>query len=525
MGKNIALFFDGTWNRPQEDGGTEANTNVRKLFLATENSPRQVARYICGVGSGGGRIHSAVAGAGGLGVSANIQKGYEKLVKHFKAGDHLFLFGFSRGAYTARSLAGFLNHVGLLLASHIEDVPKAFELYKSRANVQDSELWPFLRQLIGRDNLEPAPVPVYLIGAWDTVGRLGIPDPLGIIPDRVVRFHRTDLPKNVTHARHALALHELRWQFEPVLWTSFDPKVQTLKQVWFPGAHCDVGGGYKDTRLSDIALRWMTSEAMRPDGSGSGLHVNEMGLSMQPDSLAPVHHELKKWFALNPAVVRSALKKWPVPAADTLEVAESARNRCWDPARAGYRAWRPDVQWAFNRIDCLTLQLDLWTRYNRPSLTLGAKPWWARLRPKHIVDIITRARQLVAARPLIGGPSATVTIRSGQPLEQSLCVLFLYAGVDLVRDLIASYDQGFKEAPSDLASVSYDDAKLRRQAAAWMGQLDFFEKALSELGRLLPQDLGDAYRATVWPQGAMELGVRGALRVTIFQLTSKPIRF
>jgi hypothetical protein len=523
MSKNVALFFDGTWNRPQENGGAEANTNVRKLFLATEKTG-QIARYICGVGSGDGRFRKPLAGAGGLGVSRNIQKGYEKLVKYFREsdGDHLYLFGFSRGAYTARSMAGFLNYVGLLLESHIADVPKAFELYKSRANVQDSDLLPFLRKQLGRDDVAFASLPVYLIGVWDTVGRLGIPDPLGVIPDRVVRFHRTDLPKNVTHARQALALHELRSQFEPVPWTSHVPE-QTLKQVWFSGAHGDIGGGYCDARLSDITLRWMASEAMRPDGSASGLHVNETLLPLRPDALGPVQHELKKWFALNPSSTRSALKRRPTPGVDTMEVAESARYRCWEPTRPTYSAWRPDVKWALNRIDRLTLQFDLWMLYKRPSFAPGAKPWWAKLRPKHVAEVVTHARQLIATKSFIDGPSATLTIQSAFTPAQTLCVLFLYGGPEVTRELIDSCDQRFIQARKDLEQLAaVSDAALRRQADAWKQLVHRFADALSDARELLPPALVGAYGTTLQPPS---VSAHGALDQRIFELTRQPIKF
>ena len=147
MSKNVALFFDGTWNRPRDNTGDGANTDVRKLFLAAEDSPRQVARYIPGVGTSGDKSHDVFGGIGGLGVSENIRDGYAKLVEYYRPGDHLYLFGFSRGAYTARSLAGFVHSIGLLLKEQIDRVPEAFKLYKSNARVEDSNLWPFLPSL------------------------------------------------------------------------------------------------------------------------------------------------------------------------------------------------------------------------------------------------------------------------------------------------------------------------------------------------------------------------------------------
>jgi Uncharacterized alpha/beta hydrolase domain (DUF2235) len=519
MSKNVALFFDGTWNRPHERSDKGANTNVRKLFLAADDSPRQVARYIAGVGTSGSKSRDALGGLGGLGVSENIRDGYAELVEHYVPGDHLYLFGFSRGAYTARSLAGFVRCVGLLLNAHIDRVPEAFELYKSSARAEDSDLWPFLRQILRRENLEAAPVSVYLIGVWDTVGRLGIPGPLGVIPNPAVRFHRTDLPDNVTHARHALALHELRPQFEPVMWTSYLPP-QTLKQVWFAGAHADVGGGYDDARLSDLALAWMAEEAAR-----LGLILDSSKLPLVSDPLGPVHHELKWLFAITPSRVRSGLVEQPALAAETFAVHESARRRCWHPARAPYSAWRPDVKWRFTRVDELTLQRDLWLLYERPAPAPRESAWWRTITCGDIAEIVERTEALVTAGPLKDGAAGTLALRPAEPLARSLCLLFLFAGKQPLRALVDAYDRRFLQAYPELVSLK-DESELHARARAWEALTVGFDAALKEARALLPAALRDTYSGAAWlPEDLGTVKGRAFLRFKIFELLLPPIRF
>ncbi|MFM8330250.1 MAG: DUF2235 domain-containing protein [Candidatus Methylumidiphilus sp.] len=293
--KNIALFYDGTW-----EGGEigKAKTNVKKLFDATELSS-DFKRYIPGLGIDLLDVKSdKIFGGGcGRGISEKIQEGYKFLVKNYLDGDHIYLFGFSRGAYAARSLSGFIDQVGLFLKDAVEEegstvVKEAFDAYSERNKAKQKKLieelkkkYPQHEKNLGFDLLDNAEsnreflLPIYFIGVWDTVGILGIPIAgLRILTEWAVRFHDTNLPRNVTHARHALALHERRKTFEPTLWTKTphwnDPKWrsrkpsnteenQTLKQVWFPGAHSDVGGGYSEEEswLSNAALLWMAQEA------------------------------------------------------------------------------------------------------------------------------------------------------------------------------------------------------------------------------------------------------------------------
>lgn len=200
----------------------------------------------------------------GHGISENIQQAYRFIANNYHHGDELFLFGFSRGAYTVRSLAGFIGAVGLLKKAHLRRVPEAYALYRlSPEKRLDSLPAKRLKQL------DPPPrngIPIKFIGVWDTVGALGAPTPiLGNLTRRKIRFHDTQLGEYVQHAYHALAVDEQRRLFKPNLWTGAPTAGQTIEQVWFTGVHSNVGGSYRNTGLSNIALKWLTDRAANHD--------------------------------------------------------------------------------------------------------------------------------------------------------------------------------------------------------------------------------------------------------------------
>lgn len=296
--RNIAVFIDGTWN----EAHPRRPTNVRKLFEAMRGAGSdaappardQFALYLSGVGTkprvnargaavmdeaaaldvhlrnempaSWSRFHKwAAGGAAGKGTRARIKAAYDFLCRYFDRarGDQVFIFGFSRGAFAARSLAGFVGHVGLLLKSHPDDVALAWTLYEKSRDAAQAELGRFMQRLTGRAraNAEGDVLPVHFLGVWDTVASLGMPSRLAWFGAPFTEYRQLDVPPTVMTARHALALHELRPDFEPLLWCAGDHP--DVKQVWFAGAHSDVGGGQElgEDALSDTALRWMASEA------------------------------------------------------------------------------------------------------------------------------------------------------------------------------------------------------------------------------------------------------------------------
>ncbi len=300
MPKKLIVCCDGTWNN---EDGAGAPTNVAKLHRILQSNyydgADQIVYYVAGVGTEvGERVRG---GAFGEGLDENIREAYRFLVEHYEAGAQLFFFGFSRGAYTARSLAGFIRNSGLLKPEFVGQLPAAFRLYRGRSDAThpDSEAAKnFRAQYSYTPDIE-------FVGVWDTVGSLGIPvSRLGIfswfgrLVDKKYTFHDTSLSRIVKHAYHAVATHERRGTFPATLWQKQpDAGDQTLEQVWFPGVHGDVGGGYYTTGLSDAAFDWMIQKAR-----DCGLKFRETalahGLLLAPDPIGKLHDSYGFFFQL-----------------------------------------------------------------------------------------------------------------------------------------------------------------------------------------------------------------------------------
>ncbi|MEW6981056.1 DUF2235 domain-containing protein [Colwelliaceae bacterium 6471] len=258
---NLIVCCDGTWNSPDnKDDGELAPTNVRQLFHAVDltSTTSQKTRYQSGVGSGG--IFDKIAGGTvGLGISEDIRDCYQWLATHYHEGDKIYLFGFSRGAFTARSLAGMIGKFGIVKLPDKEQNKTIKRLYRQgyRKGQAIEDFAQDLSFYQDSKNIE-------FIGVWDTVGALGVPDDKVILNlfdnAKQYRFHDTKLGKHVSYARQALAIDEVRGSFTPTLWDHENDN-ERIKQLWFPGVHSDVGGGYKENQLSDIALKWMIEEA------------------------------------------------------------------------------------------------------------------------------------------------------------------------------------------------------------------------------------------------------------------------
>jgi len=287
MSKRLIVCADGTWNEVEKaQSGKHLSTNVAKFAAAllpndVHGTP-QLLCYLEGVGTHHGEWIRG--GMFGLGISRNIGRAYEFLVQSYEPEDEIWIFGFSRGAFTARSLAGMIRDCGLLVPAHKDQIGAAMALYRNRYD-DTAPNAPRARIFRNTYSYEPN---IKFIGVWDTVGALGVPGVhlwlarfLGI----EWQFHDTTLSRSVENAYHALAIHERRSDFEPTLWEKQDwpgASNQTLQQVWFSGVHSDVGGGYAETGLSDVALLWMIEKARL-----SGLGFREDFLS---DS---------RWFAPN----------------------------------------------------------------------------------------------------------------------------------------------------------------------------------------------------------------------------------
>lgn len=297
--KKIAIFCDGTWNTPDKSKeGKPCQTNVVKmanaLSAASLDGTKQFLYYDTGIGSEGNFLVKAFDGATGTGISANILEAYRFIIYNYEPGDELFFFGFSRGAFTVRSLSGLIRNSGILKKENLDMIPKAYRIYRSRR----PEFHPRLAEatLFRRTFAVEEATMIKFIGVWDTVGALGNPLLLNGFLSRRNRFHDTDLSSRISYAYHALAIDEKRKNFEATLWLQQpDSKNQVLEQVWFPGVHSDVGGGYRETEtgLSDIPLKWMLEKA-----EACQLHFEK--IEMNPDPIAMMHESYTGFYKLLP---------------------------------------------------------------------------------------------------------------------------------------------------------------------------------------------------------------------------------
>lgn len=305
--KRIIICSDGTWNRPEKLNKKEYPTNVLKFARGIaphdDDGIKQVVFYDWGIGS----YHdSAIGGAFGRGLEKNVMDGYRFIIHNYEAGDEIYLFGFSRGAYTVRSLCGLLNNCHVLKGQFANKVEEAFALYKNSkypANGTYSNQWK-------NDYSVPNSGAITFIGVWDTVGAMGLPFSLfGLIKDKHL-FYDRELGRNIKIARHALSLDEKRKDFEPTIW---EPKEGTdLKQVWFAGCHSDVGGSYAPDRdktfLSDIPMMWLLKEAV-----ARGLKFEAFVKVTDLNHNSKKHNEYKRTFRLLGKYVREIPNENKIP--------------------------------------------------------------------------------------------------------------------------------------------------------------------------------------------------------------------
>ena len=266
--KRIIVCADGTWNyRDKVDERTKKRrpTNVTKVARAVQARSRdgidQVVFYHEGVGTSG-VFDKYSGGVLGSGIENNIRELYRSILYNYSDGDELFFFGFSRGAFTVRTLAGFMNKVGLIRKDADYYLPELYAWYESGKG-PDSPEWDHAFHNI-RDRRECPPIK--FVGVWDTVGSLGPPGLLGQISKRILRrnryeYHDISLNSHIQHAYHALAIDERRQPFTPSLWERPTGFSGTLEQAWFVGMHSNVGGSSTPDGLANEALHWMVEKA------------------------------------------------------------------------------------------------------------------------------------------------------------------------------------------------------------------------------------------------------------------------
>ena len=302
---NIIVCADGTWNRPEEDIEKDYPTNVLKLARAIKPVHGEIKQHVFydwGIGSYHSRV---IAGAIGSGLHKNILDGYRYIVQNYAPNDKIYLFGFSRGAYTVRALCGLINNVGILKRPDAKRIQSAWDIYKSAAakySPHGAAALKFKTDYCHQSNK------VHFVGVWDTVGALGVPFSFLGLLDAKDEFYDTKMGANVSIARHALAIDEKRQDFAPTVWST-RPGVD-LKQVWFAGVHSDIGGSYepdKDTGLSaaDTPLRWMLDQA-RDAGLKIEPHIRA---ALTDGSLADIHKSRRHIYRRNKPLHRELIIK------------------------------------------------------------------------------------------------------------------------------------------------------------------------------------------------------------------------
>ena len=241
------------------------------------------------------------AGMFGIGINEEVISAYEWLLEHYESDAQLFIFGFSRGAFTARSLAGFISKCGLLKPGSPVSLKQLYERYRKGTAHSVRALGKVVEAELSQEDkwIEKysRPIPIWFQGVWDTVGALGVPLPCVPKVSRAdFAFLETDLRINDTHAYHALAIDEHREAFAPTLWTKSTPKqgetypardLDHAEQRWFVGAHANIGGGYENDLLAQIPLAWMMSKAI-----AHGLTFTDSVVIDGDENSCPIHDSL-----------------------------------------------------------------------------------------------------------------------------------------------------------------------------------------------------------------------------------------
>lgn len=346
--KRLVICCDGTWQRLY--GGALTNVALTARAVATRDAQGnpQIVFYSEGVGASLSGL-SLWQGMTGADLDDNLLEAWLFINLNYEPGDQIYLFGFSRGAYTVRSLAGLLRKIGILRRVHVDKARDALDIYRAREFGADSPeterfrtahaiAWP---RLAAPFTAPPVDLRIRYLGLWDTVGALGIPRllPISIGLTKSYEFHDTALSRSVEHARHAVAIDERRAAFAPTLWSNVDAfnpagAPARVKQMWFPGDHGGVGGG--DARgLSNCALMWVLEGAER-----AGLAIEREPGSVISACLAeidPIHARIGGVSRLGPLATR-----WRKGLVRFEDVHEAARLR-W----IANRAYRPAPLAAF----------------------------------------------------------------------------------------------------------------------------------------------------------------------------------
>jgi uncharacterized protein (DUF2235 family) len=358
MPKNIVIFSDGTGQK----GGEGFNTNIYKMFnMVEDRTDNQIAFYDPGLGTGKLKITGLISGAG---IEKNIKECYKFIFQNYKAGDKIFLFGFSRGATTVRSLSGFLYHFGILPSSRADLIEEAYEIYKQykpdpKNPINSHPKWKEKAEsFINRHHTMW--VKVHFLGCFDTVAALGFPihwvsQIIDAFPVFKHNYHNLRLSKSVLNAYHALAIDDDRKTFHPKIWDNKLIEGQKMKQVWFCGSHSDVGGGYKEDKISSIPLVWMTQMAVN-----EGLLIYDKHKQMINEDIEGFIHNPRKFFPMN--LTRRQERIWthadqkPILHASVLERKKNSSNE----DSKDYNPWIKNLSLGFEVEPWVKIEDQIW---------------------------------------------------------------------------------------------------------------------------------------------------------------------
>jgi len=318
--KRIITCSDGTWDKPgNTDQGKIVRSNVQKIFQVIAKSDgniNQLKHYDDGVGATGSIWKRMINGVTGGGLDANIIDAYKFIVWNYEPGDQIYLFGFSRGAYTARSLAGLIRNCGILKNQDLCLIQKAYDFYRDRSDA--TKPGSIASEAFIAENSYPNPE-IKFIGVWDTVGALGIPlMTFQLWNKKKYKFHDLALSSIIKHAYQAMAIDERRKLFDVNLWKRSDNAKandvqQFVEQRWFAGVHCDIGGGYIEEQLSDLTLRWMIEKARFADLSidmGMAVTNSDFPVFLSPSPEGEMHNSRTLMYILfSAAIIRKIGQK------------------------------------------------------------------------------------------------------------------------------------------------------------------------------------------------------------------------
>ncbi len=411
--KRIAIFIDGTWNRPDAEHPTNVVRLSRCLFGSDVDGNTQQVIYSPGVGSGTGsnwvgkKLDRILGGALGWGLTNIIEDAYRNLVFAYEPGDEIYIFGFSRGGFAARSLAGLIRSCGIPPRRHLNRIPQAIARYVSRdadTKPDDPSSYLFREDFApytatsasefkwrrDRGATEAINLSITYLGIWDTVKALGLPKfvPGAAHFNAKYEFHDADLSRSVSAARHAIAIDERRKTFPSSPWANLDRlnsdadpvKGPDYAQQWFPGNHGSIGGGGARVGLSSVALLWIAQGAER-----AGLRISWEEFDRVATRFDPAKESLDNKFG--PAGFSGLLM-------NKLQQEREGPKEVEDISVATLDRYRADPDYRPNTLNFIKDDLD-----DRSKTELDALRDWLVARdggPTHEIDSTLRPRDWAA---------------------------------------------------------------------------------------------------------------------------------